>query len=176
MHLPPVDQYRADFVVPIGHLAMQAAYADDNLISLCARIPFDGSEHQLPPQDVAHKLRNLSPQAKEFISQRLGLIVDKDVRDQATETVDRLFALRDKRHRAVHDAIAIGIFGDNGKYEAKPLSVEYRREAGSTSVILTQISPDQIAALACEMYEVQKDLEFLAQQLQPSSELNTKSP
>lgn len=176
MILPPVDQYRAPFVEPIGHLAMQAAYADDNLISLCARIPFDGSEHQLPPQEVAHKLRNWSPEAKEFIRQRLDQIIDQDLRDRAIDAVDRLSALRDKRHRAVHDAIAIGIFGTDGEYEAKPLSVEYRREAGSTSVVLTQITPERIATLACEMYEVQKDLEFISQQLQTSSAISTKSP
>src|SRR5438132_135150 len=39
MKLPPVDVFRAPFIEPLGHLVMQAAYAEDALIELLPSAP-----------------------------------------------------------------------------------------------------------------------------------------
>jgi hypothetical protein len=159
MKLPPVDKYRSRFIEPIGHLAMQSAHAEDELISLCSRIPFDGSPSQLSREDTAQKLRNWNDSTRQFVDERLSLIPSDQLRDQAYDAVCRYQELRSLRHRAVHDAISLGIFdAGDGSFVAQALSVEYRREKQETSVYLNPITPEEIADLAYRMYEVQKDL------------------
>lgn len=108
MNLPPVDIYRAPFVEPIGHLAIQSAHAEGELISLCSRIPFDDFPDQLSRGDTAHKLRILGDGAITFIENRLKLIVQPDLQKQARDTIAFYIMLRTARHRAVHDALALG--------------------------------------------------------------------
>ncbi|MBZ9603946.1 hypothetical protein [Phyllobacterium chamaecytisi] len=167
MKFPPVDIYRAPFIGPIGHLAMQSAHAEDELISLCSRIPFDGSPDQLPPGDTAHKLRNWSGSTIQFIEQRLSLIPELHLRNQARDAVSRYVELRNARHRAVHDALALGILQADDGYITQALSVEYRRNKQATSVYLNVVTPEEIADLACQMYDVQKDLNMITYALNP---------
>lgn len=166
MRLPIVDEHRLPFIEPIGHLAMQTAHAEDKLIQLCARVPYDGSPEQMAPGNVAKKLRNWHSKTEEFVEQRLSLILDEDLRNQALDAVRRFDHLRRARHRAVHDAVGVGIMEQDGGYVAQPLMVEYRNDE---SVYLNVVTPEQIAHLACEMYEVHKDLEHIAYALQHSA-------
>lgn len=160
MKLPPVDVYRQPFVVPMGHLAMQAAYADLELIGLCAIAPFEGSDLQMKGTEVAARLRNWGPGTKEFVTERLTLIPDDNLRGQAMDAFGRFQHLRDQRHRIVHDAIEVGIFEEAGSYEVAALHVQYIKSGkGRSERRLVRVSPDAIASLACEYYELHKDLE-----------------
>lgn len=161
MKLPPVDQYRAPFVEPIGHLAMQTAYAEDELIELCANIP----SHKMANEEVAHQLRNWNAETLGFIDQRLSLISDNGLQDQARDAIKRYDELRVARHRAVHDAISIGLMVHDDGYDVKAMGVEYRRGKGSTSIHYNYVTPDVIADLACQMYDVQKDFNMITSTL-----------
>ncbi|WP_157928859.1 hypothetical protein [Pararhizobium haloflavum] len=167
MHLPPVDEYRAPFIEPLGHLAMQAAYADNNLINLCAVIPFEGSPNNLAIEVSAAELRNWNRESRQFVRDRIALISQPDLRQSANALVDRFSNLRMQRHRAIHDAIDVGLFGnERAGYYAKPLAIEYaqpRKEPPQQR--FNAVTPDKIAALACEFYELQKDLDMIAFQL-----------
>lgn len=166
MRLPPVDVYRAPFVEPIGHVTMQAAYAEEELINLCSVVPHDGSPLQLAVEVVAKRLRNFTASAEEFINERLSLIAEDHVKAEALDAVSRFLQLRTGRHRAVHDAVTIGIFEAEGdKYVVQPLGVEYRTASDDKSKaeqLLYTITPEQVAELACELHEVQKDFSSIA--------------
>lgn len=120
LKLPPVDVYRAPFIEPFGHLIMQAALADEALIKLCAEIPSTHYEEPVDYGAVAHELRNWNNKAKEFVGSQILMISDPYLRDRATEAVGRFDVLRDLRHRAVHDAVAIGVYGGNMSYYVQP--------------------------------------------------------
>lgn len=160
MIFPPVDQYRMPFVEPIGHLTMQAAYAESELITLCATIPYDGSPHQMSPSDAARHLRNWNEATRMFVENRLLLVTDKHWQDQARDAFERYCALRVLRHRTVHDAIEVGIFGGHGDQPATvhALGVQYKYDKSATAVLLNRVTPEVVAQLACEMFEVQQDL------------------
>jgi hypothetical protein len=158
LRLPPVDEYRAPFVQPIGHLAMQAAHAEDELVTMCACIPKNRAPGQMTRDAAAHRLRNW-PDAIQFIHERVSLIAEPGVRANAEDAVARYIALRDRRHRAIHDAVSIGIFGKGDDYQVVPLGIEYRRnDRQSTTMLQYRITPELLADLACQMYDVQKDL------------------
>ena len=160
MRLPPVDIYRAPFVLPLGHLTMQAAYADLELIGLCAIVPFEGSDLQMQGVEVAARLRNWGPSTVEFVVQRLLMIGDENIRSQAMEAFQRFQFLREQRHRMIHDAIELGLFEEPGGYEVGALQVQYIKAGKGNSVRqLERVSPEAIAALACEFYELHKDLD-----------------
>lgn len=165
MRLPPVDVYRAPFIEPIGHLAMQAAHAEDALITLCASIPSEDSPDQISPGDAAHRLRHWNDEVRVFIEKRLSLIGDPDLRKQAEDAIERYASLRISRHRAIHDAVEVGIYETGEAVVVHPLSVEYRREKISTSKRLNPITPEMIADLACQMYDVQQDLKAVTYSL-----------
>lgn len=160
LRLPPVDVYRAPFIQPIGHLAMQAALAEDALIGMCAEIPASFAEEQMNYGAAAHELRNWGGPAESFIASRLALLAD-ELRAQAEDAVSRYAKLRLQRHRAVHDAVTVGIFGSAEYYYVEPLAVAYIREGKSTVQSVTKVTPEAIAELACELYEVQQDLQLV---------------
>ncbi|MDX1127433.1 hypothetical protein GOL24_24555 [Sinorhizobium medicae] len=165
MRLPPVDVYRAPFIAPIGHLAMQSAHAEDALITLCASIPFEGSPDQVSQGDAAHRLRHWNDEARAFIANRVSSIGDPDLRKQAEDAIERYASLRVSRHRAIHDAVEVGIHEAGDAVVVHALSVEYRREKISTSVRVNSITPEMIADLACEMYDVHQDLKAVTYSL-----------
>lgn len=160
MIYPPLDMYRIPFAEPIGHLTMQAAYAESQLITLCATVPYDGSPLQLSPGDTARQLRNWSDTTRSFVEQRLNLIEDGHWRSLAKQALHRYSALREQRHRAVHDAVEVGIFGghDGQPVTVLPIGVQYKHDKGSSAVHINAVSPEWIAELACELYDLQQDL------------------
>ncbi len=155
LRLPPTDVYRAPFVEPIGHLAMQAAQADQTVAYLCAATPFDGSPLQMRPSDAEGELRNWTDKSRAFVSKRLQLIEDNDLREQASQAISRFERLRIARNRVIHDAVEVGIDFDG---TTQSLAVEFRKGEG---VYLHTVTAEQIAALAYEVYELNQDLKFI---------------
>src|SRR5690606_12980713 len=97
-------------------------------------------------------------EAQAFLANRVALIPDPHWQDRARDAVRRYGELREKRHRAIHDAVSVGIFpSGDGLYEARPLGVQYRREKTVTTVMLNHVTPAGIALLAWEFYELQRD-------------------
>lgn len=159
MRIPPVDEYRLPFIVPLGHLAMQAARADNELIALCART----SQPELPTTEVAHNLRNWSSEAKAFTRARIDLIRDQSQRERAIDALQRYESLRKARHRAIHDAVELGIEGDGPLYTVVPIAIQYeRQDRVRTAEKFNPVTPEMIADLAYEFYEVQQDLGSIA--------------
>jgi hypothetical protein len=157
LRLPPVDIYRAPFVEPIGHLAMQASKAEQLVFDLCAAIPFDGSPDQLHPGTAEQKCRNWTPKAEEFITERLALLSHEETRQAAATAINTFLQIKDFRNRVIHDAVEVGIDFDG---KAFALAVQYHRDGKNPSeVYLHRVTPEQIAHLACEFYELCKDLE-----------------
>lgn len=168
MKLPPVDQFREPFVVPLGHLTMQAAYADEQLASLCAATCAECND-RLSAEAAAHRLRNWDDAAKQFARDCLRAIKPPEFRDRALAALDDYETLRTLRHRAIHDALSVGLFGDaDTGYEARALAVEYRRSGRETKLQLRVTTPDDMAHVACRLHEVQKTFEFIAYQLSDS--------
>ncbi|TKT78411.1 hypothetical protein [Aquamicrobium sp. LC103] len=163
MRLPYVDQYRAPFVEPIGHLAMQAAYADNNLFALIAECSKADLAFTVTIDTAAHELRVWNEDAKSFASQRIALIVDPGLRNEALDALSRYGSLKTKRHRAIHDAVDVAIFGnDEVGYAPKPIQIEYRKVSKTTTESWeNKITPEMIASLACEMHELQKDIDHI---------------
>lgn|GEM_PF-2532917 len=160
LKLPPTDIYRSPFVEPIGHLAMQAARADQNVYMLCATVPFDGSPLQMHPGETEKRLRNWTDKRSQaFLRDRLDLISGTATKEQALQAMEAYERLRLARHRVIHDAVEVGI-GQDGT--AFALAVEYRKETPDRSeVYLHHVTPDQIAALACEVYDLNQDLNHI---------------
>jgi hypothetical protein len=159
LKLPPADIYRKPFIEPIGHLAMQAAQAEQAVVELCSSVPFDGSPSQLPPADVEKRLRNWTDkQTRNFVSDRLTLIATDELREQAKVVLDQFERIRSERHRVIHDAVEIGIGLDGSAFA---LAVQYKSEADASGVYLREVTPEQIAELACEIYELNQDLRYL---------------
>jgi hypothetical protein len=162
MELPPTDIFREPFVIPLGHLTMQAAYAEKHLISLCAGAPGEGKPAEMSEEEAAHALRNWDQSGKAFALERANLIAKPHLRDSAIEAIDRYDALRLARHRAIHDAISIGIFEEGEKnYAVRPLAVEYRRTGKATTTHIREITPEAVADLAMQLNDVQKTFEFI---------------
>ena len=159
LRLPPVDIYRAPFVEPIGHLAMQASKAEQLVFDLCAAIPFDGSPDQLHPGTAEQKCRNWTPKAEEFIAERLALLPHEETREAAATAISAFLRIKDFRNRVIHDAVEVGIDFDG---KAFALAVQYHRDGKNPSeVYLHRVTPEQIADLAYDFYELCKDLETL---------------
>lgn len=156
MRLPNVDQFREPFVLPIGHLAMQAAYAEAQLIGLCSTTSLPEAE---PIGAVTKKLRNWTESAKRYAVRRALLIRDEGIRHAAIEAIGRYDDLREQRHRAIHDAIDVGLEGEEDSgYAVVPLGVQNapstRHEVGGPR--LYQLTAEKLAELACELEDVQK--------------------
>lgn len=157
LRLPPVDVYRAPFVEPIGHLAMQASKAEQLVFDLCAAIPFDGSPDQLHPGEAEQKCRNWTAKAEEFVADRLALLSQDTTREAAATAINTFLRIKEFRNRVIHDAVEVGIDFDG---KAFALAVQYHRDGKNrTEVFLHPVTPEQIADLAYEFYELCKDLE-----------------
>lgn len=157
LRLPPVDVFRAPFVEPIGHLAMQASKAEQLVFDLCAAIPFDGSPDQLHPGAAEQKCRNWTPKAEEFIAERLALVPKGATREAAATAINTFLRIKEFRNRVIHDAVEVGIDFDG---KAFALAVQYHRDGKNPSeVYLHRVTPEHVADLAYEFYELCKDLE-----------------
>jgi hypothetical protein len=80
--------------------------------------------------------------------------------DHLVQTVDdclrRYGALREKRHRAIHDALVVGYDYDQG---AVTLAVGYLKAAGKTTYAIGTITPEDISAIARDFGELRADLD-----------------
>lgn len=166
MELPQVDEFRKPFVEPLGHLTMQAAYAELRLIELCASPALP----EAPTIGVAgHKIRNWGEKARKFVQKRIEHIQDEGIRNSAFDAVGRYDQTRQQRHRAIHDAIDVGIDGnaDDG-YAIVLLGTQTiaksHNQIGGT--LYRDISVEPVAALACELEDIQKTIEFIVWQLE----------
>ena len=158
--LPPLDDYRRPFVVPIGHMAMQAARVDNLLIELIATVPRPPNP-QPGIAEVGARLRNWGPDQAHYVEETLALVEVDAVRDQALLLVDRFTALRDLRHRAVHDAIEVGISPtEDGKWQGRAISVGYLRpKHGQPRQAISQVSVELIGHLAMQLYALGQEIE-----------------
>lgn len=131
MRLPPVDVYRAPFIEPLGHLVMNAAHAENSLIELCALVNGDGQDadgRRAAYEVAAAKLRNWGAPAQTFVAETLNRIVDADLRTAAIDALAQLEASREDRHRAVHDAVDVGLYEEDGeKWSVAPLRTRYHK-------------------------------------------------
>jgi hypothetical protein len=162
LKLPPADIYRAPFVEPIGHLAMQAALADQAVVNLLAAAPFSGSPLQAQIIEVDESVRNWDAKAKQYAEKRLSLIGDADLRQQATDIIARYERVKRGRNRIIHDAVEVGIDFDG---EAYSLAVEYRKKSG---VWTHKVTAEQIAAFACWVYEFNQDIRLIIEMVRDS--------
>ncbi|KIQ02954.1 hypothetical protein RU07_10270 [Agrobacterium tumefaciens] len=149
--LPPTDIHREPFVVPIGHLTMQAARADQLLYTLCAATPHDGSPNQIHPSEAEEAAKNWNTSTDKFVEKRLSFVACEDLKRDAMKLVDRFKRLRLARNRVIHDAVEVGI-DLNGSTHA--LAVQY---AKNRTIFLHKVTADQIVALAYEIYEWNQD-------------------
>ena len=66
--------------------------------------------------------------------------------------------LRDRRNRFVHDAVEVGWDEESG---ATTLKVGFPKVAGRPLYVAEPVTPEVIAALACEFGELRADLEHV---------------
>lgn len=158
-HLPPVDEYRQPFIEPLGHLLLHAAALDNALVELCSMLAEPGTDEPMLPT-VAGRLRNWTEDTRLFVEQTFATITDDHWRGEALRMLARFVALREERHRAVHDAVDVGIFGDAvDGYEVRPLRVGFPRVGRDTIFHVVQVTPESIATLAVAIYELKEDVE-----------------
>jgi hypothetical protein len=79
------------------------------------------------------------------------------LRSAVTECLERFGALKERRNRAIHDAVDLGWDGENNRLLA--LAIGYPKVAGETAFRIERVTPDVIADLACEYDELRADLE-----------------
>lgn len=163
MRLPPVDVYRRPFVEPLGHLVLNAALADNVLLELCAVINAGGQDPaRFAYEEAASFLRNWDVRAKTFVEGTIAKIGDGDMRRDAEDAVARFSIAREDRHRAIHDAVEVGIFEDEGRYRTAVLRTRYLRTGHRE---LNEIGPEDVAELAYRFHDIAKDLEALEYRL-----------
>lgn len=159
LKLPRIDNYRASFIEPLGHLVICTAEAEEKLIELCSVIPYNGSGMQIPETDVAHRLRNYGKDSVKFIRERLSLITDSEFREHLEEVVDRFLTLYDQRSRAIHDVISLQLNKGEGGYYLQPIGKQHVRSPKQTSFRVYPVTPESIAKLSCNMARVRDDLQ-----------------
>src|SRR5687768_16290142 len=103
MRLPPVDEYRAPLVEPLGRVALHAARLDNALIEFIALLlPFRTGT---TTARVAHELRNWNP---DFLFRAIDRVVTiPGLTSDLHDFVRHLGDLRERRHRVIHDAMEV---------------------------------------------------------------------
>jgi hypothetical protein len=125
---------------------------------------------QMNISEVEILLRNWTERARDFMNGRLGLIGNSELRGQAIEAVTRFERLRKARNRIIHDAVEVGIDLDGSTHS---LAVEYRKGVG---VFLHKVTAEQIAQLACDVYELNQDLKFILSSVRDASAASPELP
>lgn len=168
LRLPPVDDIRSPFVVPIGHLSMQASRFELSLLHFLAELPADGSPLQTNTKEVATQIRYWDKKAEKYVDDRINLITDPDIRDKAKLAMQTFSRLREDRNRVIHDAIEPIIYENEGGYGLRAAALEHRREnRGSTSFRIRDVTPEEIANLAYEFYDLRQELDGIGFTLNP---------
>jgi hypothetical protein len=162
IRLPPVDVYRTPYVVPLGHLVLNAAQAENHLIELAAVVNGgleETADRSRAYEAAASKLRNWDERSREYFAEALNKIADPDARRDAEDALRRFHECRGRRHRAIHDAVDVGLdVADNGRANAIGLRTRYLPN-GTREVV--PFTPDEVAGLAYEFYDIAKDFESI---------------
>ncbi len=125
-----------------------------------------------PETDVSSKLRNWSDAAREYLASAAEAASDEKHRQEARRIFSTLSELRELRHRAIHDAVVVGIFGDAQQgYTASPLRAGYVKSSGKTARRLETMSADGVAELAMRYYDLNGDAQVLLFQMDPQHPL-----
>ncbi|UXN70595.1 hypothetical protein N8A98_05215 [Devosia neptuniae] len=144
---------------------MWAANAEDALIELCGAVTNASAQDSLTIEQVAANLRNW-PFARGFASELFAGIADPIRRARAIEVLDKYELLRERRHRSIHDAIDVGVFEVvGGGYLVQALQIGFVGTRQKTRQVLSEITPEVLANLASELYELYKDMDALIYEL-----------
>lgn len=150
--LPPVDEFRQPFIEPLGHVTLQAAYLEQNLVRLSALL-------ETPPK---HRFQNPIPTEgsvklndARFEKRLLAAVkAHHPLGNGAAKKVREAFELRKRRNRFIHDAAEV-------LYELQAdgrltVAVHARRpnaDPAKGEAYLTKVEPHQVASLALDIYE-----------------------
>lgn len=157
VRLPPVDSFRLPLIEPLGHLVLHAAWLDNELIEFVAMLLPYGPDTTV--EQVAHELRNWNA---EFLKRTIDRAApNAGLASDFHQFVDRLKALRDRRHRAIHDAMEVGIdtSGSDGRARSILLSEGYQRKGKMSEHALSPVTPEDIGAIASEYYDMRLEID-----------------
>jgi hypothetical protein len=162
MRPPSVDEFRQPFVEPLGHLVLNAAQADMALLELCAIVNKTGADEaseQSAYGEATRKLRNHDKKAEAYLTATIAKIDGDFWKEAAADAIARFVEARKDRHRAIHDVVDVGAFG-NGEdgYYALPLRRKYE-PTGELKV--SKITPTDIMQLAHRYHIIWMDLDVL---------------
>jgi hypothetical protein len=169
--LPPVDQYRWPYIQPLGCLTLLAAQCDNELIDLIA-LARSGSREKISDSDyeaAADLVRHWKPNTEHEIVSSLN-VDDVHFVNSIKQALQQFGRLRDRRHRAIHDAVSLGWDDDHGLLA---ITVGYPKKKGRATFTIEEVGPEVIAALACEFGELHADLEHCLYMLQKKLESHT---
>lgn len=162
MRAPSVDEFRQPFVEPLGHLVLNAAQADMALLELCAivnRMGTDEASEQAAYAEAARKLRNHDKKTEVYLTATIEKIEGGHWKQAAADAIARFVEARKERHRAIHDVVDVGAFGNGTDgYYALPLRRKYK-PTGELQV--SKITPTDIMQLAHRYHIIWMDLDVL---------------
>jgi len=164
MILPQVDRFREPFIVPLGHLTLAAAQCELALSELIATSEIHPEFIDLPcmfttaVNSAALGLRRAGEKKFTNIKRKLVSVCSDNDRADMIEAIDSYYRLKEKRNRAIHDAIQVGITDED---EVVPLRISHQRRIYSVE----HITPDDIASLAYELFVLTSDLNALTYRL-----------
>jgi hypothetical protein len=154
---PPVDIYRLPLVEPLGHLVLQASWFENALIEFVALLlPFGP---RTLAEDVAQKLRNWDA---DFLGDSVATaIADHELADDLIKFFKWVEELRKRRHRMVHDAIEVGLTGDQASgYGAALLREGFQRDdRGRTVRTCDLLAPEDVALVAWAFFDLRMELD-----------------
>lgn len=163
MRLPNVDQYRQPFVEPLGYLTLLAARVD-LLMTDCIAIIFAGSDPHASGslfEKAADRIRHwVAADSRKGLS-NIGLL-DAHAQDLIHDCLERYGKLKESRNRYVHDAVEVGWDSHEG---VSLLKIGFPKVQKKTSYSVESVTPDDIAALACEFGELRADLDLVRSML-----------
>lgn len=159
--LPDVDKYRRPFIEPLGYLTLFAAQSENLLIGIIALL--DAQPDRLD-SDLASELAAASElvwpwKSADTVNNKIeSRVVEPVLASQLTTVVADFSSLRERRHRAIHDAVEVGFSDVDG---AITLSVGYPRTNRQAKRTIKAVSPEDISKLAREFNELRADLSSL---------------
>jgi hypothetical protein len=157
VELPPIDDFRRPFVEPLGCLTLLAAQCDQAVINVVA-LGRAGSWQRINSQlfaEASDVARHWRASEAEKILASLNL-VDEHLLSQVREALGQYGILRERRHRAIHDALVVGHDFDRG---AVTMTVGYVKAAGKVTYNVGEVTPQDIAALARDFGDLRVYLE-----------------
>lgn len=159
MRLPTVDEYRQPFIEPLGYLTLFVARVD-LLMTDCIALALAGGDPEAPAssyESAAARVRRW-PNANPLKGLESIARLPPQIQLPFGDCLARFSDLRDRRNRFVHDAVEIGWDEDTG---ASTLKIGFPKVSGHPLYVAEPVTPDDIAALACEFGELRADLDHL---------------